>query len=81
MVQILVGVIVDYDEAASCARIRLRGPIQKGELVRVVGGRTNKEMKLDVAKRWRGEVDAYMTGVEAGDMVLRLMDVPRSLAA
>jgi len=78
MLQILVGVIVGYDAAAGRARIRLRGPIKRGELVRIVGGRTNKELRLDVPGVGTGaseEVDAVMTGVEPGDMVLRVTTV------
>ena len=82
MVQILVGIIVAFDEVTSCARIRLRGPVNKGDLVRIVGGRTNKELKLDVAGRGAPrEIEAYMSGVEAGDMVLRLVSVGKALAA
>ena len=83
MLQILVGVIVGYDQAAGLARIKLRGPVESGDLVRIVGGHTNKELKLDGAQAHSSsgqEFDARMQGVEPGDMVLRLV-TPAPVAA
>ena len=76
MLQILVGVIVGCDQASGRARIKLRGPVEPGDLVRIVGGHTNKELKLDGARARSGdgqEFDARMQGVEPGDMVLRVV--------
>ena len=82
MTQVLAGVIVAYDAINGFARIKARGRLRTGDLVRVVGANTDKELKLTIPLASTGDViQAILPGAQVGDMVLRLVGPIPVLAA